>query len=441
MKFNLPTRERCQEIVKNSEAFYCTQRNIFGYNVELYDYRLASFSDFVLNDAWELRGLCFIQDENGDWHRNILMNKFFNLNESEVTICEVKNNSGEILYNGLIGTLEYNAAIRIATKESNDGVWNKQIKNNIKNYSKSQKYSWMLEDIKDKEIMRIQEKRDGSVISFVKFPNGVVKAKSKMSFESEQALAADTFYCSDKQSSYNGIAAFVDYCLDNGLVPIFEYTSPFNQIVLNYNDSELRVIQIREADTGRYLDIDETNTVMVKFNVKKADDYRLMSWNMLLEKQQTKEDIEGWIVTLSDAQMIKVKTEWYFAMHGLTTEGTRENLLVQTILEDRIDDVLSLIPDGEKKQFMIVTVEKVQHKFNHLVVEYKNLRGLYYNKFNEDRKEFAMKYKEHELFGYVMKKLNSSFRDVEQVAEQGVKDYILNRTRTLGGAKEFLAGI
>ena len=156
---------------------------------------------------------------------------------------------------------------------------------------------------------------------------------------------------------------------------------------------------------------------------------------------ETEEGIEGWIVTLADGQMVKVKTAWYFAMHRLTTEGTRENLLVQTIIEDRIDDVLSLIPDGEKKQFMIDTVEKVQHKFNHLVVEYKFLRGMFYNKYNEDRKEFAMKYKDHELFGYVMKKLNASFRDIESVAEQGVKDYILHRTRTLGGAKEFLACI
>ena len=82
MKKELPTRERCQEIVNSTEAFYYTQRNIYGYNVELYDYRLASFGDFVNNEAWELRGLCFVQDENGDWHRNILMNKFFNLNES-----------------------------------------------------------------------------------------------------------------------------------------------------------------------------------------------------------------------------------------------------------------------------------------------------------------------------------------------------------------------
>lgn len=428
MKFNLPTRERCQEIVQKTEAFHCTQRNVWGYNVELYDYRLASFSDFVLNDAWELRGLCFIQDENGDWHRNILMNKFFNLNESKMEYVRLFSKAtDELLYDGIDTSKEYLSKTAKAA--------------NLYKQERYVKSSLLLEDIKDKEIMRIQEKRDGSCIQFVKFPNGVVKAKSKMSFESEQALAADAFYCSDKQSSYNGIAAFVDYCLDNSLMPIFEYTSPFNQIVLNYNDSELRLLQVREADTGRYLTSTEVHFLCKNLNVKIADEFDIMTWDELLEKQLKEENIEGWIVTLADGQMIKVKTAWYFAMHGLATEGTRENLLIQTILEDRIDDVLSLIPDGEKKQFMIDTVQKVQHRFNHLVVEYKNLRGMFYNKYNEDRKEFAMKYKDHELFGYVMKKLNSNFRDVEQVTEQGVKDYILNRTRTLGGAKEFLAGI
>jgi hypothetical protein len=38
-------------------------------------------------------------------------------------------------------------------------------------------------------------------------------------------------------------------------------------------------------------------------------------------------------------------------------------------------------------------------------VEYKELRGNYFNKFQEDRKEFAIKYNTHPLFGYVMKKL------------------------------------
>ncbi len=428
MKFNLPTLEEVEKICERCESFYIKDLNVHGYQVKLADYRLASFGDFVLNDAWELRGLCFIQDENGLWHRNILMNKFFNINESKMEYVRLfSKDTDELVYDGIDTSKEY---ISKSAKAANSY--------RRERYTKS---SWMLEDIQDKGIVRIQEKRDGSMISFVKFPNGVVKAKSKMSFESPQALAADAFYCSDKQSQYNGIAQLVDYCLDKGLVPVFEYTSPFNQIVLNYNDSELRLLQVREADTGRYLTSTEVHFLCKNLNVKIADEFDTMTWDELLEKQLTEENIEGWIVTLEDSQIIKVKTAWYFQMHGLTTGGTRENQLIETILEDRIDDVISLIPDGEKKEFMINTIEKVQHKFNHLVVEYKKLRGLYYNKFNENRKEFALKYKDHELFGYVMKKLNVSFRDVEQVAEQGVKDYILNKTRTLGGAKEFLARI
>jgi hypothetical protein len=36
MKIYLPTREECQELVKNTEVFYCTKRNVNGFEVELW---------------------------------------------------------------------------------------------------------------------------------------------------------------------------------------------------------------------------------------------------------------------------------------------------------------------------------------------------------------------------------------------------------------------
>ena len=38
----LKTRDECQEIIKNSEAFYCSETIVDGFKVEMYDYRLAS---------------------------------------------------------------------------------------------------------------------------------------------------------------------------------------------------------------------------------------------------------------------------------------------------------------------------------------------------------------------------------------------------------------
>jgi len=301
----------------------------------------------------------------------------------------------------------------------------------------------MYDDIKDKKVTRVQDKLDGSVISPIILPNGTIVMKSKMSFDSDQAKMAQSIV--DSSDDYIG---FIRYCESQDIMPVFELISPHNQIVLSYPNTELRLLQIRDTETGEYKNKDFMKEVSSLYNISIAQDFHIVTGegskpvlDDLIESAKTEEGIEGWIITLEDGQMIKLKTQWYFQLHGLTTSGTRENLLIETILDDRIDDVIAQLPEGEKKEFMIEVQEKVQHKFNHLVVEYKHLRGQYFNKFQEDRKEFALKYKEHELFGYVMKKLNTSFRDVEQVAEEQVKQYILNKTKSLGDAKEFLSKI
>lgn len=147
---------------------------------------------------------------------------------------------------------------------------------------------------------------------------------------------------------------------------------------------------------------------------------------------------EGVVVRTEDGQMLKIKTAWYFAAHHLTTSNiTRENLLLELVLTDQLDDVLCVV-EGEKKKYLEETSSKIQHYFNHKVTEYKLLRGLYFNKFQENRKEFAMKHKNDELFNAVMKTLDTSFRDVEQTAVIAVKDFMLKKYNTLTSAREFL---
>jgi len=64
------TRERCLEIVEQTDAFYRVQTTVHNYKVEIYNYRLASFTDFKDYDAWELRGICFVyDDEKEKWNK------------------------------------------------------------------------------------------------------------------------------------------------------------------------------------------------------------------------------------------------------------------------------------------------------------------------------------------------------------------------------------
>lgn len=376
----IPTRDECQEIIKNSEAFYCTETIVEGFKVEMYDYRLASISDFENNNAFELRGLTFVYNElSKTWERHLLLNKFFNY---------------------------------------------------------SQTIGWMPEDLDNKEIMSVQEKLDGSVISFIKFPNGVIRAKSKMSFTSDQAVAAQKIYDTNKS-----IRDFIDFNINVRVTPVFELIGYNNQIVVQYeNDYELRCIQVRYED-GSY--VDNFDRVAYKlYNIECAKTFKMTLPELLKEKETNKENIEGWIITFTDGQMAKIKTNRYMELHGLIgPDAFRENLIIQSIINSSIDDVISALAEGNKKEKLIEITELVQNDFNHAVVEFKKLRGIYFNKYNENRKEFALKYRNHRLFGLVMKTLNTSFRDVENTAVNAIKDYFLRSYNSLGSAKEYIESL
>jgi len=114
MKYYLKTKEECDTIVANNDAFISKTAEVEGCNVVIYDYRLASTSDFFPKDKdnnTELRGLCFVEQTDGTWKRNILLNKFFNINQTTLdnlyeleledgTLLELNENDKVLLVNG-----------------------------------------------------------------------------------------------------------------------------------------------------------------------------------------------------------------------------------------------------------------------------------------------------------------------------------------------------
>ena len=383
MDIYLPTRDECKILVDTSDAFFCSVTEVEGQTVEMYNYRLANHTDFFPEDGsnWtELRGLTFVQQPNGQWQRNILLQKFFNINQTT---------------------------------------------------------DWMYDDVKDKKISRIQNKEDGSIISFIRFANGNIRAKSKMSFTSSQAEMAQDIFMND----YN-IRKFVTICLNNNLIPVFELVGPDNQIVLEYKETKLILLQVRRSD-GSY----EPNPELIanEYNIACTETLplKMQGLDYLLNiKETSQDDIEGWVVTFDDGQMAKIKTDKYLQLHGLIgPDAFRENLLVKTILDGNIDDVLSALTTGNKKNKLIKMVTLLQQHFNSLVIEFIELRTKYFKEFNEVRKDFAIKHSKDTLFSSVIKTLGTSTKDIEKVAEIAVKDYILKQCKGLNDAKSYIKGL
>jgi RNA ligase len=360
--FHLPNYIDCLEICKKSDGlFYESKLSIEGYNISIFNYRLSTYNDFVTYEAFELRGLTFVFNSDGSvYKRFLLMEKFFNINENESTLFDT---------------------------------------------------------VKDKKIKSVYLKEDGSIINFIELPNGEIIAKSKMSFESDQAIMAQKLF-----ETNSDINEFVKDCLSKDLSAVFEYVGPMNRVVVKYDNADLVLLRLRDNKTGKYLSIDG-------YDVSKPMNFKF-TLNDLMNLKGNLESIEGWIVEFSDGQKIKIKTDWYHSLHRIFTDySNREDYLIDLILDEKIDDVLSVLDYGsESRKF----VELVLDTTNRKLLEMSNEIDRVLSTYNGDRKSFALEYKDHKLFGLMTQVISG--RDKMEV----IKFLIKKETYRLSGAREWL---
>ena len=360
--------------------FYETKIVIDGYPISLFNYRLATNTDFEKKFAKELRGICFVFNKDGSlFKRYLLLDKFFNLNQTKETAFDA-----------------------------------------VKNY----------------EIKSVNNKEDGSLATFVKLPNGRVIAKSKMGFDNDQAIAINVIY-----KSNSVLRELVNFCLDAEIIPVFEYVSPFNRIVLKYKNDELILLKIRCNLTGRYYEI---NNLPDQFNeIKKAPvDNPYKNLEELVEFVSNQVEREGVVVHCKDELgkdfLFKVKTKWYIALHSLYTQDlNRENILIDYILNEKVDDLLAQLDENdleirERVQLISTVIKK---EINIIVDDIERLYTVFLD-MGSNRKDFALKYLNVEpmaKFVFQRVKAENSF-DL-------AKSYLSEKTKKLSLARDFLKSV
>lgn len=321
--------------------------------------------------GYEMRGLCYIFDIDGSlFKRYLLLPKFFNLNQVDES-----------------------------------------------------QYSL----IKDKEVKSVYLKEDGSIISFIRLPNGKVLAKSKMAIESTQSLSSLNIY-----NTNSSIKKLVDWSLDNDIVLMFEYVSPFNRIVVMYNTDELILLRARNNSTGELIDLSEIPSDLL-VGIKTPLLYNL-SLDDAIELSKTIEGIEGWVYEFIDGTLIKIKTDWYNVRHHIMTDClNRENDLVRLILDEKIDDLLSNLGDSESDihaRNRINLITKIV--YDHISDIMSKVNSYYELNWNGSAKDLAAKSQKEWLFSLVMKKASGA--DVVEY----YKSHLLRKLFRLENCRTFL---
>jgi T4 RnlA family RNA ligase len=369
----IPTYEQAVELCSGEEApFYESKMVVDGFNVSVFNYRLAQYKDFAYPipekpelKGYEMRGLTFVFNEDGSlFNRYVLLEKFFNLNQVPESLYSV-----------------------------------------VKNY----------------KIKFINNKEDGSIASFVKLPNGKIIGKSKMGFDNDQADGINRVYKTNKE-----VKSLVDWALDNNIVPIFEYVAPNNRIVLRYPSEELILLRLRDNVTGKHIDIRNHLDKVGSIRVAPFED-EIKDLDHLIELNATQVDKEGSIVTCEDEHgrdfFFKLKTPWYCERHGLLTEDLyREHIIIGYILDDKIDDILGQVPEDEKEAHerinKIITIVKkaISDKVSEIEKAYEQ-----FVKSGISKKDYAINQRKgNPNFGFVMNMVKAD--DLRKMSKEEILD-------------------
>ena len=369
----IPTYEQAKELCSGEGApFYESKMVVDGFNVSVFNYRLAQYKDFANPipekpelKGYEMRGLTFVFNEDGSlFNRYVLLEKFFNLNQVPDSLYSV-----------------------------------------VKNY----------------KIKFVNNKEDGSIASFVKLPNGKVIGKSKMGFDNDQADGINRVYKTNKE-----IKSLVDWALDNNIVPVFEYVAPNNRIVLRYPSEELILLRLRDNVTGKHIDIRDHLDKVGSIRVAPFED-EIKDLDHLIELNATQVDKEGSIVTCEDEHgrdfFFKLKTPWYMSLHGLLTDDLyREHIIIGYILDDKIDDILGQIPEDEKEahirinKIIDIVKKSISDKVSEIEKDYRQ-----YVSMNISKKDYAINHrKNNPNFGFVMNMVKAD--DLKKMSKEEILD-------------------
>lgn len=102
---------------------------------------------------------------------------------------------------------------------------------------------------------------------------------------------------------------------------LFEYTSPSNIIVLEYEVEKLTLVGIRETKTGKDYTMKESKKLTKDFGVEYAETLNFNSLKDVLSYIETQKGIEGVVVMFTNTRKrVKIKTEEYFKEHKSAKE-------------------------------------------------------------------------------------------------------------------------
>lgn len=203
-----------------------------------------------------------------------------------------------------------------------------------------------LEDQVDLDLDHvILEKLDGSmIVPFITTDRPELRVGTKMG-ETDIANQARDFIAASKE-----LTAFCHNSIEFGISPIFEWMSNDNRVVIDYQRSRLVLIAMRDIVNGSYVSFKLMTTLANKWGVEVVGQHKIDVGGVehLVSETRTEVGVEGYVVRFNSGHMVKIKTDWYCAIHKAKENLLYERYIIKLIIDQTIDDVKSFLMQGDR---------------------------------------------------------------------------------------------
>lgn len=305
-QYQLTLFQQLEQLIADGDAFYKQVFQLDDRLYAVYNYRLASFSDFEKPSGRECRGHTFEVTEHGNPVRlaSLPMQKFHNIDECPTT-----------------------------------------------------------QFLDLTKVDSIELKADGSLISTL-IHNSQLIVKSKGSLSSDQASDALQLIRNDPTLQTMLIDAERD-----GYTVNMEYCSPTNRIVIGYLTAHLKILNARSRLDGSYLTRDQLDQRFGQYVIDKIDLSAIDVKQFVNSIADSLDNIEGYVCRIGNL-LFKVKTTKYISLHRTKDSITNPRRLFEAVLDQGTDDLKSMFASDPVCINTINQMEeRVSKIYNHVVAQ------------------------------------------------------------------------
>jgi len=226
----------------------------------------------------------------------------------------------------------------------------------------------------------IMEKMDGSMIRPI-LVDGYLRLATKMGV-THVAMQAEEWLAAQDPA----LKAWLRKCVEEGVTPIFEWISPFNQIVLAYEEADLVYLGTRDNATGTY--VMDKSCPFPSVPQYGSLELGLNDYIYIARKQESR---EGDIIRFNSGHMLKIKNDWYVRIHKTVDRIVFDRNIVNLIINEEVDDVVPMLP-----QMQIDRVRGFELRFWDAFKSTEDALMLLYlaakNDYGSDRKRIALEF-------------------------------------------------